>query len=75
MHWLRYFPPMAQRDMAALGCGVDWRRSFITTDVNPYYDGFIQWQFRTLLKQVQLSLPSRSSHIFQLSIVAHETCV
>ena len=36
-----------------MGCGVDWRRSFITTDVNPFYDGFIQWQFRTLCKQVQ----------------------
>lgn len=27
---------------------VDWRRSFITTDVNPYYDSFIKWQFRKL---------------------------
>ncbi len=53
MHWLRYFPPMARRDMAALGCGVDWRRAFITTDVNPFYDGFVQWQFRTLRKQAR----------------------
>ncbi|KAK9826880.1 hypothetical protein WJX81_003148 [Elliptochloris bilobata] len=51
MHWLRYFPPMARRDITAMGCGVDWRRAFITTDVNPFYDGFIQWQFRTLRKQ------------------------
>lgn len=55
MHWLRYFPPMARRDMAALGCGVDWRRAFITTDVNPFYDGFVQWQFRTLRKQARPS--------------------
>jgi leucyl-tRNA synthetase len=27
---------------------VDWRRSFITTDVNPYYDSFVRWQFRRL---------------------------
>uniref|UniRef100_A0A8W4FBF5 leucine--tRNA ligase n=1 Tax=Sus scrofa TaxID=9823 RepID=A0A8W4FBF5_PIG len=27
---------------------VDWRRSFITTDVNPYYDSFVRWQFLTL---------------------------
>eukprot|EP00960_Hanusia_phi_P035298 751614-Hanusia_phi.AAC.1 len=27
---------------------VDWRRSFITTNVNPYYDSFIQWQFHKL---------------------------
>lgn len=24
---------------------VDWRRSFITTDANPYYDSFVRWQF------------------------------
>jgi hypothetical protein len=36
--------------MAEMGCGVDWRRSFITTDVNPYYDSFVQWQFHTLYK-------------------------
>ena len=26
----------------------DWRRSFITTKVNPFYDRFVQWQFNTL---------------------------
>jgi leucyl-tRNA synthetase len=31
-----------------LGVKVDWRRSFITTDVNPYYDSFVRWQFRKL---------------------------
>ncbi|GAX85489.1 hypothetical protein CEUSTIGMA_g12905.t1 [Chlamydomonas eustigma] len=49
-HWLDYFPPLAMRDMKAMGCGVDWRRSFITTDSNPYYDSFVQWQFNTLKK-------------------------
>lgn len=27
---------------------VDWRRSFITTDVNPFYDSFVRWQFLRL---------------------------
>ncbi|KAK9806349.1 hypothetical protein WJX72_010942 [[Myrmecia] bisecta] len=49
-HWLKYFPPQAKRDMMAMGCGIDWRRSFITTDVNPFYDSFVAWQFRTLRK-------------------------
>ena len=31
----------------------DWRRSFITTDVNPYYDAFVRWQFE-LLKEMNL---------------------
>ncbi|XP_037070028.1 leucine--tRNA ligase, cytoplasmic-like isoform X2 [Pollicipes pollicipes] len=47
-HWLRYFPPLAQQDLARLGLRVDWRRSFITTDVNPYYDSFVRWQFLRL---------------------------
>ena len=52
-HWLKYFPPQAVRDIRAMGCGVDWRRSFITTDVNPYYDSFIRWQFEVLRRQVR----------------------
>lgn len=48
MHWLRYFPPIAQADLTFLGCGVDWRRAFITTDANPYYDSFVRWQLTTL---------------------------
>ena len=52
-HWLRYFPPKAERDMRAMGCGVDWRRAFITTDMNPFYDSFVRWQFWTLYKQVR----------------------
>ena len=50
MHWLEFFPPLAKRDIALMGCGVDWRRSFITTDVNPFYDSFVRWQFETLLR-------------------------
>lgn len=47
-HWLYYFPPLAINDLKRLGVKVDWRRSFITTDVNPYYDSFVRWQFRRL---------------------------
>ncbi|GMH38163.1 hypothetical protein BSKO_06047 [Bryopsis sp. KO-2023] len=50
-HWLQYFPGKAIDHLKQLGCGVDWRRSFITTDVNPYYDRFIGWQFRKLYAQ------------------------
>ena len=51
-HWIYYFPPLAINDIKRLGCHVDWRRSFITTDANPYYDSFIQWQFNQLYKMV-----------------------
>eukprot|EP00976_Prorocentrum_cordatum_P080913 1184172-Prorocentrum_minimum.AAC.5 len=49
-YWLNYFPPLGKRDVTAMGCGVDWRRSFITTDSNPYYDAFVRWHMNTLYK-------------------------
>merc|ERR1719408_894096 len=47
-YWLTYFPPYAKLDLARFGLACDWRRSFITTELNPYYDAFIRWQFRKL---------------------------
>lgn len=47
-HWLEYFPPHCIADVRRMGAKVDWRRSFITTDANPYYDAFVRWQFRKL---------------------------
>ena len=46
--WLSYFPPRAMSDMQSFGCRIDWRRSFITTDANPFYDSFVRWQMRKL---------------------------
>lgn len=50
-YWLEYFPPRAIEDLKRLGVKVDWRRSFITTDKNPYFDSFIRWQFNCLKEQ------------------------
>ena len=61
-HWLRHFPPLAMRDMRSMGCGVDWRRSFITTDRNPYYDSFVRWQFELLRKQGRVVKDKRCAH-------------
>ncbi|EDO17141.1 hypothetical protein Kpol_1072p11 [Vanderwaltozyma polyspora DSM 70294] len=47
-YWLTYFPPLCQKDCSALGSRIDWRRSLITTDANPYYDAFIRWQMNKL---------------------------
>ena len=47
-HWLRYLPPHAQTDLSGFGLHVDWRRGFITTSTNPFYDSFVRWQFNTL---------------------------
>ncbi|UNI19942.1 Leucine--tRNA ligase [Purpureocillium takamizusanense] len=47
-YWLKFFPPLAIRDLSSLGCRIDWRRSFVTTDANPYYDAFVRWQMNRL---------------------------
>ena len=47
-YWLEFFPPLAIRDLKKFGAAVDWRRTFITTDLNPYFDAFVRWQFMKL---------------------------
>ncbi len=44
-HWLDYFPDLCKADLIRMGLHVDWRRSFVTTDVNPFFDSFVRWQF------------------------------
>ncbi|XP_074292782.1 leucine--tRNA ligase, cytoplasmic-like isoform X1 [Silene latifolia] len=46
--WLTYFPPLAVEDLKAFGLSVDWSRSFVTTDINPFFDSFVRWQMRKL---------------------------
>lgn len=59
--WLDYFPPVGIKDLKRLGLATDWRRSFITTSENPYYDAFIRWQFNTLHKKKKLEFGKRNS--------------
>jgi len=47
-YWLDFFPPLWRQHLTDFGCGIDWRRSFITTDANGYYDSFVGWQMRRL---------------------------
>ena len=48
-------PVASQSDLEAFGLAADFRRSFITTDVNPYYDSFVRWQFNTLKRKDKVS--------------------
>ncbi|KAK4955455.1 cytosolic leucyl tRNA synthetase [Elasticomyces elasticus] len=47
-YWLEYFPPIWKKDMISLGARIDWRRQFVTTNANPYYDAFVRWQMNRL---------------------------
>jgi leucyl-tRNA synthetase len=59
LHWLEYYPPLGVRDLKRFGAPIDYRRSFITTSVNPYYDKFIRWQFRKLKKGDKIGFGKR----------------
>lgn len=60
-HWLKFFPPIGKKDIQMIGAKVDWRRSFITTPVNPYYDSFVQWQFLHLKEKKKIKFGKRYS--------------
>ncbi|MBW2969643.1 leucine--tRNA ligase [Candidatus Woesearchaeota archaeon] len=51
LHWIKTFSKEIEKDIKDYGMSIDWRRSFITTDLNPRYDKFIKWQFNTLKKK------------------------
>ncbi len=48
IYWCEFFPRETIRDLKDMGMSIDWRRSFITTSLNPFYDRFIKWQFNRL---------------------------
>ena len=58
-HWLEYFPPLCMADCKRMGLHVDWRRSFITTDVSPFYDSFVRWQFLRLKERNAIKFGKR----------------
>ncbi|KAI6647292.1 hypothetical protein LOD99_12289 [Oopsacas minuta] len=58
-HWLRYFPDFCKKDLQSIGLKVDWRRSFLTTDVNPYFDSFVRWQFHKLKENDRIQFGKR----------------
>lgn len=60
-YWTTYFPPYAKEDLTNYGAAVDFRRSFITTDKNPYYDRFIEWQFYHLFEKKKIVFGKRPS--------------
>lgn len=46
--WIKVFSKGWEDDLRGAGLSIDWRRNFITTSLNPHYDKFIRWQFKTL---------------------------
>ena len=61
LYWLSYFPPIGVEHLKNFAAGVDWRRAFITTFVNPYYDAFIRWQFEVLREKNKILFGKRNN--------------
>eukprot|EP01083_Nonionella_stella_P174936 607774_1 len=59
--WLSYFPPLGLDHLKRFGLKADFRRAFITTDQNPFYNRFIEWQFNTLHKRGYVKFGKRMS--------------
>lgn len=60
-HWIGYFPPIAISDLKRMGSKIDWRRSFVTTDLNPFYDSFVKWQFNRLKATEKVAFGKRNT--------------
>ncbi|KZP30034.1 leucyl-tRNA synthetase [Athelia psychrophila] len=58
-HWLTYFPPQCIEDHNSFGSRIDWRRTFLTTDANPYYGSFVRWQMNKLYAQKKIKFGER----------------
>ncbi|CCD24930.1 leucine--tRNA ligase CDC60 NDAI_0E01140 [Naumovozyma dairenensis CBS 421] len=58
-YWLSYFPPLCESDVRSFGGRVDWRRSMVTTDANPYYDAFVRWQMNRLKQAGKIKFGER----------------
>ncbi|KAI4149308.1 MAG: hypothetical protein LQ340_004705, partial [Diploschistes diacapsis] len=59
LYWLEYFPPLCKQDLIRFGARIDWRRQFVTTDANPYFDTFVRWQMNRLHEQSKIQFGSR----------------
>nr|XP_023027907.1 leucine--tRNA ligase, cytoplasmic isoform X1 [Leptinotarsa decemlineata] len=59
LYWLDYFPPRAVEDLNRFGLHTDWRRTFITTEANKFYDSFIRWQFLKLKERNKIQFGKR----------------
>lgn len=61
VHWVRTFPGYAIDSLKKFHANIDWRRTFITTDINPYYDSFVRYQFNKLKSLNLLNFGKRYS--------------
>ena len=70
-HWIEFFPPLGMADLKDFGLSADFTRSFVTTDIQKFYDKFVEWQFWKLKKEGKVKFGKRQT-IF--SIKDNQAC-
>lgn len=71
--WIRFFTERAISSLKSLQLdGWDSGSHMVTTDYNPYYDSFIQWQFRLLHSQGRLVKKKRPCIFSDQPCFAHD---
>ena len=58
-YWLDFFPPRGKATLEQFGIHTDWRRSFYTTERNPYFDSYVRWQFHHLKEKGKIKFGKR----------------
>lgn len=61
LKWVKYFSKEGFDDIKSFGLMTDLSRSFITTNLNPFYDSFISYQFEKLHSIGLLKYGTRNS--------------
>jgi leucyl-tRNA synthetase len=60
-YWVKFFPALGIQHLKKLGVMADTSKSFITTELNPFYDSFVKWQFNKLYQKGYLKYGTRNS--------------
>lgn len=72
VYWIKTLPAYAKAALLKFHSSIDWRRSFITTDINPYYDSFVRYQFNKLKSLGLLNFGKRYSIYCPID---HQACL
>jgi len=60
-HWIEFFPQLGMNDLKDFGLSADFTRSFVTTDIQKFYDKFVEWQFNKLNKEGKIKFGKRQA--------------
>lgn len=70
-YWIQYFPEKTKQILKEFCTHIDFSRSFVTTELNKYFDSFVKWQFSVLHDKGYLAF---GKHPMIYSIKDNQVC-